>query len=70
MALYPNLERLNVLLRNPSLKIPDFRAQVDPSGRNLKWLKKVLPGSTLCPVELKTLLEMPQVELLKALTVH
>jgi len=68
MAAHPNLERLNSLLRTSKLGLPEFRLQVDPSGRNLKWLRKVVPTNTNCCSELRSLLAMSPVELLRAKT--
>lgn len=65
MSSHPNLDRLNTLLRQTRLGLPPFRAQVDPSGRNLKWLKKVVPGNEACTTELREMLEMPLVQLLQ-----
>lgn len=37
-----NLERLNAILSNKALFIPDYRRVVTESGNNLSWLKKHL----------------------------
>lgn len=52
-----NLEKLNLLLENKSLKIPDHVREVHASGKNLKWLKKNLTNTDISK-ELKTLLNM------------
>lgn len=53
-----NLDKLNSLLRNPKLGIPDFRAQVDKSGSNLTWLKKNLPKNCNANAELLKLVSL------------
>jgi len=57
-----NLDRLNELLKSDKLNLPDFRRKVDPSFRNLLWLKKALRTSD--NQELKDLLNFPQHKLL------
>lgn len=36
------LEKLNDLLADPGLDIPQIRRKVDPQGSNVKWLQKHL----------------------------
>lgn len=36
------LERLNKLLNDPGLDLPDIRRKVDPQGSNVKWLQRNL----------------------------
>jgi hypothetical protein len=64
MVIYPNLARLNTALQKARLGIPEFRSRVDPSGRNLQWLKKVVPQKPSCTPEIIELLNMEQKELL------
>lgn len=65
MTQYPNLELLNAKIRAANLGLPEFRSHVDSSGRNLKWLKKIVLSDPKAPQSLKDLLNMPQVELLR-----
>ncbi len=60
-----NLNRLNELLKNPKLGLPQFRTVVSPAFANLNWLKDKLPRNPECGEELKSLLAMSQKELLK-----
>lgn len=60
-----NLNRLNELLKDPSLGLPAFRTSVSPAFANLNWLKGKLPDNPACSDELKGLLAMSQTELLK-----
>lgn len=66
---HPNLDRLNSLIRKSNLGLPEFRSHVDSSGRNLKWLKKVVVSNPKASNELKELLNMPQAELLRSTAV-
>jgi len=66
MTVYPNLDKLNALLRVERLGLPEFRSRVDSSGRNLKWLKKIVLASPHASLELKRLLSISQTELLYA----
>lgn len=65
MTTYPNLDLLNAQIRAARLGLPEFRSHVDSSGRNLKWLKKIVLPNPSVPASLKALLNLPQVELLK-----
>lgn len=60
-----NLNRLNELLKDPALGLPQFRTSVSPAFANLNWLKEKLPRNPACNDELKGLLSMSQAELLK-----
>ena len=47
------LEELNKLLQDTSLKLPRYRREVTPSGHNLAWLRKHIkarnnPCARLC----------------------
>ena len=53
-----NLERLNLMLKDKKLNIPDFRQTVAPSLSNLKWLRDRLPKNPACSNELKRLLAL------------
>jgi hypothetical protein len=57
------LDRLNELLKDPSLRLPDFRQTVDRSGSNLVWLRKSLKANP--NVELKQLLTLDISSLLR-----
>lgn len=61
-----NLEKLNTLLANNALKIPDHVRTVHASGKNLQWLKKNLSKSPSASPELVRLLNMQVSELHKA----
>lgn len=63
------LDRLNKLLRNPSLKLPDFRSHVDRSGANLKWLRKIINSNSAASEELKNLLTQDIHSLLEELEI-
>ena len=62
-----NLEKLNSLLQNNKIKIPEHTRQVHESGKNQQWLRKNLaknPNPEVTP-ELLMLLAMPMSELAK-----
>lgn len=65
MTIYPNLDKLNAKIRAARLGLPEFRSHVDSSGRNLKWLKKIILADPKADPALKAMLNMPQVELLR-----
>lgn len=58
-----HLDRLNTLLKDPALSIPEFRRHVSSSFSNITWLRKAL--RTHPPGELSTLLNLPQNKLLE-----
>jgi len=65
MTTYPNLDKLNAMIRAACLGLPEFRSHVDSSGRNLKWLKKIILANPNADPALKAMLLLPQVELLR-----
>lgn len=52
------LERLNVLLRNSNIDVPDFRRTVTESGANYEWLKKHILVRNKISDELRSLLNL------------
>lgn len=64
MALHPNLDRLNELLKNADLNLPLHRQRADASGHNLKFLRKVIPAHPAANDEIKNLLTMKDKELM------
>lgn len=64
MALHPNLDRLNELLKNAALNLPTHRQRADASGHNLKFLRKVIPANAAATKEIKNLLAMKDKELM------
>jgi predicted membrane chloride channel (bestrophin family) len=61
-----NLDRLNHLLKDTKLNLPDFRRVVNDSGSNLPWLRKALRKKPISE-ELQELLDMSQIELMTGL---
>lgn len=61
------LDRLNSLLKKENLAIPDFRRNVSLSGANLKWLRRAIAGRPEASAEVKDLVELELVQLLKPL---
>lgn len=61
------LERLNELLisKEYALKLPDIRSEVDPSGRNLEWLRKNITPKLPENSELRKLLALAIPQLIK-----
>lgn len=61
------LNELNTLLQKHSedLGIPGFRAQVQDSGGNQKWLQKVTKNNARCPSRIQELLALPITKLVK-----
>lgn len=60
-----NLEKLNALLKDKNLDIPEHRRNVGPSGDNIAWLKKHIRQRNVISSELERLLEMKQKTLVK-----
>lgn len=55
-----NLDRLNTILQDKSLELPEFRNKVPENLSNIKWLKKALEQKRGNPVadEALTLLHL------------
>jgi hypothetical protein len=60
-----NLEKLNALLKDRNLDIPDHRRNVGPSGDNIAWLRKHIRQRNEIGPELERLLDMKQKTLVK-----
>jgi hypothetical protein len=56
------LDKLNSLLKTEKLNIPEFRSQIDKTGRNLHWVRRAVQNNVNASAELKQLvaMEMPQ----------
>lgn len=50
------LDRLNELLKNPELKIPNMYQTVKPNGQSWNWVRKNMRKSPAACAELKELL--------------
>lgn len=60
-----NIDVLNKLLTSNKLDIPNHRRTVDPSGRNLLWLRQHISDRNQVKPELTALLAMDMVNLNK-----
>jgi hypothetical protein len=59
------LEKLNALLMDPKIKVPEHVRQVHASGRNQQWLRKNLGRNKDVDPEIIQLLNLPMSELAK-----
>ena len=60
-----NLEKLNYLLQNQKLNIPEHVRHVHESGKNQQWLRKNVKNQNEVTPELTMLLAMTMPELKK-----
>lgn len=52
------LDKLNELLRTEKLGIPEFRRQVDKTGRNLSWIRRAVVNNDGASAPLKELIAL------------
>lgn len=64
-----NLDRLNELLADRKLDLPQHRRVVDTSGGNLKWLREHIRKRNTISEDLTVLLDMPIQDLVKTVNV-
>lgn len=60
-----NLDKLNELLRNPAIHVPEHSRKVHDTGKNQQWLHKNLSKNPNIDPEIKRLLAMTMHELHK-----